>query len=115
MKFLCLFICIYTTQGWKTCKWLEIRDKTPELKFALSSSIRFWKYIQVREMEDAKETEMVEDLNKMKDAKEIERAIAERTLIDKEKRKSKRYDSGNLSRKVKKHNSHISTLIILAA
>jgi hypothetical protein len=49
-KFLCLFIGTYTIQGWKTCKWLEIRDKTKG-KF-VSSAVRFYKYIQIREKED---------------------------------------------------------------
>lgn len=52
-------MCIYCAQGWKSCKWLEIRDKTPDLRRVHHSSIRFWKYIKVREQEDKDELRLV--------------------------------------------------------
>ena len=45
-KIFCIFLATYCIQGWKTCKWFEIRDKTQDLQ-TLTSAIRFYKYIQV--------------------------------------------------------------------
>lgn len=44
-----ILISIYCCQGWKTCKWFEIRDKTSDLGFTYLSLTRFWNYIKVRE------------------------------------------------------------------
>lgn len=66
--------CIYCAQGWKTCKWLEIRDKTPDMRYVHSSSIRFWRYIQVRELEDRDELRLV-DIHKSSDNKKTKKLM----------------------------------------
>lgn len=67
-------LCIYCYQGFKTSKWLEIRDKTPELKYVHSSTIRFWKYIKVRELEDRDEMRLV-DIHKSTDSKKTKKLM----------------------------------------
>lgn len=57
-KFICLLVGTYCVQGWKTCKWLEIRDKTQGNY--TSSAHRFWDYIKVREKEDQDELALIE-------------------------------------------------------
>ena len=66
--------CIYCAQGWKACKWLEIRDKTPDMQYVYSSMIRFWRYIQVRELEDRDELRLV-DINKSSDSKKTKKLM----------------------------------------
>lgn len=63
IQFLSFFVCIYCFQGWKTCKWMEIRDKTRELdEGSHNSTKRFWHYIKIREHEDKEENKLVEIL-----------------------------------------------------
>lgn len=70
----CVFICIYCAQGWKTCKWLEVRDKTTHLHNLRYSTIRFWKYIEVRELENEDELKLV-NIHKSKDSKKVKKLM----------------------------------------
>lgn len=115
-QFLAFFIAIYCTQAWKTTKWLEIRDKTPELKFSPSSLIRFWKYIQVRQQEDQEETINMNIFNSKdkKKIKELEDKLKEQKKL-KDKGLTGRYDSGNAIKKAKKANNYLSQLVLFVA
>lgn len=78
-------LCIYCSQGWKSCKWLEIRDKTPELRYVHSSTIRFWRYIKVRALEDRDEKRLVE-IQKSSDSKKTKKLMEKDVKADLSKR-----------------------------
>jgi len=76
-QFMAFFLCLYGSQGWITCKWLEIRDKTPFIQSSYSSFHRFWAYIKVRENEDNEENRLVQLIAENKDKKKIQQALNE--------------------------------------
>ena len=104
VKFICLFTGTYCIQGWKTCKWFEIRDKTPG-KFN-SSALRFYKYIQVREKEDIDEMKLVQ-IAESKDSKKVKKMMEKSVANDLIKMEGKRYDSGNVTKKARRDTSFL--------
>jgi hypothetical protein len=105
-------LCIYCNQGWKACKWLEIRDKTPELRYVHSSTIRFWKYIKVRALEDRDEKRLV-DIQKSSDSKKVKKLMENNVKTDLTKRQNKRYDANKVLTKVRNHNTNLSAIVFL--
>lgn len=98
-KIFCIFLATYCIQGWKTCKWFEIRDKTQDLH-TLTSAVRFYKYIQVREKEDKDELKLIQ-IAESKDSKKVKKLMQQNVEKDLMNRKGKRYDSGNVTKKAR--------------
>lgn len=74
--------------------------------------VRFYKYIKIREEEDREESKLVETLQS-RDKSKIKKAMEKQDK--KEQAKKGRYDSGNVKKKAKKANSHISQIVLFLA
>jgi len=84
------------------------------MKHANTSARRFREYIKVREEEDKAEMQLVEVI-KTKERKSIKHSMTLQAKKDDAAKRKGRYDTGNVKKKAKKHNSYISQIVLFLA